>query len=72
MKTLPCRERNVCGRIRSLHSKAFSCSWAMKADIVGAGHQNKSDVGTTAVRSVVSSPQLRVRLAAVTSSSALL
>jgi hypothetical protein len=44
----------------------------MKIDIVGAGHPNKSDVGTTAVRPVVSSPQLRVRLAAVISSSALL
>jgi branched-chain amino acid transport system substrate-binding protein len=44
----------------------------MKVEIVGAGHQNKSNVGSTAVRPVVSSPQLRVRLAAVISSSALL
>jgi hypothetical protein len=42
------------------------------SEIVGTGHQNKSDVRSTAVRPVVSFPQLRVRLAAVISSSALL
>src|SRR5262249_38662916 len=44
----------------------------MKVEFVGAPHQNKPDVGIDGGETVISSAQLRIRLATVKSSSALL